>query len=287
MPPISWRAAAKLNLYLHVLNKRADGYHAIESLVVFTSLADEVTVKAADTLSLTTLGEFADAAGDGEGNLVLKAARALQEHTGCKQGAELTLTKNIPVGAGLGGGSADAAAALRGLNDFWQLGLNAAQLHALAVPLGADVAMCLASAPVIARGIGEQLSPLRHPLPALHALLVHPRTPLLTKAVYGAFTLQPSAPVWEDRAMDTAAFFRALAATRNHLQPAAIAVDPIVAEILLALETLHPAPNLARMTGSGACCFALYETAETAARAAETLRQNYPNWWIKAVEIHA
>ncbi|MES2983831.1 MAG: 4-(cytidine 5'-diphospho)-2-C-methyl-D-erythritol kinase [Pseudomonadota bacterium] len=286
MQGVTLRAAGKLNLFLHITGRRADGYHLLESLVVFTTLADVLRITPSPALSLSVSGEFSGAAGAGEGNLVLKAAQALRAHTGCSAGAALALEKNIPVGAGLGGGSADAAAALRGLNDFWQLGLSMTALQALAIPLGADVAMCLAATPTLARGIGEQLTPLAHPLPPLHAVLIHTRTPLLTKDVYAAFTPESSWVAWESQPWASALQFTdALRGTRNHLQRAAIAVDAQVAQVLLALETVQPAPQLVRMTGSGACCLALYADAGHAARAARGLAQTHPNWWVQAVGI--
>ena len=282
MPAITVRAPAKLNLYLHILDKRADGYHSIESLVVFTQLADAlVLTPKAHGLTLTVDGEFARDAGGDDTNLVLKAARALQAQAGISYGAIIQLTKNIPVGAGLGGGSADAAAMLRGFCRLWNIQLDQRSVRALATTLGADVAMCLDSVPVITRGIGEQLAPVLKPLPPLYALLVHPRRPLLTKDVYGAFTLGEAAPAWNE----DAEFMTALKGMRNHLQRAAIAVDGHVAEVLLALETLQPAPELVRMTGSGACCFALYRDEAQGQRAAQQLAQHYPNWWVKLSAI--
>ena len=285
MAAITLRAPAKLNLYLHILDKRADGYHSIESLVVFTQLADELTLtKAPHQLTLTVNGEFAGHAGSEDDNLVLKAARLLQTKAGITYGADIRLTKNIPVGAGLGGGSADAAAMLRGFCRVWDIKLDQRELRALAVTLGADVAMCLDSVPVVARGIGEELAPVLKPLPKLHALLVHPRTPLLTKDVYAAFTPGDAAAPWNDD-FSAGDFLASLKATRNHLQRAAIAVDGRVAEVLLALETLQPAPDLVRMTGSGACCFALYRDEAQAQRALKQLSEHYPNWWMKLSAI--
>ena len=283
---LTLKASAKLNLYLHVLGRRAGGYHDIESLVAFTALADGLTIMPANELSLTVDGEFANEAGASETNLVLRAAEALRKHTGCTAGAALHLTKNIPVGAGLGGGSADAAACLRGLNRLWQLGLSQQDLRAIALPLGADVPMCLDSVPAIARGIGEDLTPLLGDMPPLYAVLVHPRTPLLTKDVYAAYKPGAPATAWQHTAAHgAAAFLATLATTRNHLQPAAVAVDSNVAEVLLTLETLQPASPFVRMSGSGACCFALYASASEAARAAAELARHYPHWWVKQTEL--
>jgi 4-diphosphocytidyl-2-C-methyl-D-erythritol kinase len=285
MAAIALRARAKLNLYLHILSRRADGYHTMESLVAFTDLADVLTIAPADSVTLIVEGEFADQSGNHEENLVIKAARALQEKTSVQSGARLTLTKNIPVGAGLGGGSADAAAALRGLNRFWELNLSQRELRELAASLGADVPMCLDSVPSIARGIGEELTPLLQPLPQLYAVLVHPRTPLLTKDVYAAFEQSAQAFSWSAHFTDAASFVASLNPTRNQLQQAAIRVDSNVAEVLLALETLQPAPDLVRMTGSGACCFALYSNKAQAEKATHEIKRHYPDWWVHCTSI--
>lgn len=285
---LTLQAPAKLNLYLHILDRRDDGYHLLESLVVFAELADELSISPADTLQLTVTGEFAAEAGAGEENLVLRAAELLRRETACMQGAALTLTKNIPVGGGLGGGSSDAAAALRGLNRFWQLGLSQYDLRNLAATLGADVPMCLDAVPAIARGIGEDLTPLVGELPTLHAVLVHPRKPLLTKDVYGAFQRSTIIAQWNyDPRQSAINFLNSLEPTRNHLQRPAIEIESSVAEILLTLETLQPAPGLVRMTGSGACCFALYADAESAERAAAFVSREHPHWWVKRTKLRA
>ena len=282
-------APAKLNLYLHVLGRRDDGYHLIESGVVFTELGDQLTITPSDQLQLTMDGPFADAAGGGEGNLVLKAARALQAKTNTRHGAAITLTKNIPVGAGLGGGSSDAATALLMLNDLWQLKLTRDELKTLAPELGADVAMCIDAAPAIASGIGDVLDAMPCTLPPLHVVLAHPRVPLLTADVYKALRNEPlrEAPAFapNEASPNFEQFLHHLARTRNDLQRAAIAVSAQVTETLLALETTSPAPALVRMTGSGACCFALYAQAADAVAAAQKLQREYPEWWVVATKI--
>ena len=282
MLAIALRAPAKLNLFLHILGRRADGYHRIESLVVFTDLADTLAIEPAATLSLQVDGAFATMAGDDAQNLVLKAARALQGATGCSAGARITLTKHIPVGAGLGGGSADAAVALTGLNQLWQLGLMPDQLRALAVTLGADVAMCIDAKPAMISGIGEVIVPLVAPLSLPpYALLVHPRVPLLTKDVYAAMRLTHRASMGQAYPRD----LTALMATQNDMQAAAIALNPTVGEVLQALVAMLPEPRLVRMTGSGACCFALVDTQVDAEQAAASIAHVHPDWWVKAVQI--
>ena len=286
MSPLTLRAPAKLNLYLHVLGRREDGYHLLDSLVVFTELADTLTIEPAETLSLTVEGEFAEHAGNSDTNLVLKAARALQSKMATPRGAHLRLTKNIPVGAGLGGGSADAAATLRGLNRFWDARLNQQDLRWLASTLGADVPMCLDSSPAIARGIGTELSPVLVHWPEVTLLLVYPRVPLLTQHVYAALRIPSSAPApWQATFTDAPTWIASLVPTRNDLQPAAIAVHSAVAEVLLALETLQPAADLVRMSGSGACCFAIYRDATDAQKAADAIARSYPQWWVAATKL--
>ncbi|MFM9889470.1 MAG: 4-(cytidine 5'-diphospho)-2-C-methyl-D-erythritol kinase [Rickettsiales bacterium] len=267
------RAPAKVNLFLHITGRRADGYHLLESLVAFTQVADTLEAEMAPELSLTVEGPFAGDAGGGGDNLVLKAARLLQQHTATQSGAALRLSKNIPVGGGLGGGSADAAAALKLLNQLWNLSLPDAQLLALAPQLGADVAMCLNGSSAIARGIGDELEPVS--LPPMHAVLVHPRVPLLTKDVYGALATKT---VFEQRVdARSANTLHWLRATENDLEAPALMVQPMVAQVLAALRSTSP--QLARMTGSGACCFGLYADSVAAHKAAAFIAQANPEWW--------
>lgn len=276
------QAHAKLNLCLHVTGKRADGYHLLESLVVFTELADTLHVCAAEALSLHVHGPFSGDAGQDADNLVLRAARLLQQETGTAYGAAITLEKRIPVGAGLGGGSADAAVALQLLNQCWGLGLDMAALHALAPRLGADVAMCLHGRPCMASGIGDVLQPVP-PLPPLHAVLVHPRLPLLTAEVYRAYmhAARPGQGVWQE----PTAFWPWLQETRNDLQPPALAVQPKIGAMLQCMENTVPAPRLVRMTGSGACCFALFTQENEAHDYAEAVRQQQPHWFVAATAV--
>ncbi len=296
----SAKAYAKLNLYLHILGARADGYHALESLVVFTDLADTLTVEKSAQLELKVIGEFAAACGKVEENLVRKAARLLQKVTNTDHGARITLEKNIPVGAGMGGGSADAAAALTLLNDHWQLGLSPAELKKVGKKLGADVVLCLEGRPLIARGIGDELEIISEQLPPLHTVLVYPGKPLSTAQVYAAFNSPPE----EDRRHSSPhskegvgvlfretlppqgeRFLQRLASTRNDLQRPAVTLMPEVAEVLLALETAPQQPPFVRMTGSGSACFALMKKAEDAMRLATQLRTQCPGWWVRETAV--
>jgi 4-diphosphocytidyl-2-C-methyl-D-erythritol kinase len=306
-------APAKLNLTLHITGKRADGYHMLESLVVFTSaLADRLSAKPAKHVSLTVSGPFAQTSGDSENNLVVKAARALQKHTGCALGADITLEKNIPVGAGLGGGSSDAATALLLLNQLWETNLDRASLHEMALALGADVPMFLHGKALIARGIGEEIMPFVA-LPALHAVLVYPNKPLATAEVYRAFSMpgvtrplissslhrqgsrvtgaagsgerRPEIPAFSGMTKKNGWLHYVCNDGSNDLQHAAITLMADIAEILLELETGLPTPEIARMTGSGACCFALYRDEQQAVRRAEALRASHPHWWVKSTAV--
>ena len=271
------RARAKVNLWLNVVGRRADGHHLLDSLVAFTDLADEIEAEPADRLSLTVDGPLAAALAEESDNLVLEGARLLADRGAVAPRAALRLTKRIPVAAGLGGGSADAAAALGALVELWRLALPVEELFDLAARLGADVPMCLAGRAALVSGIGERLAPAP-PLPACAILLVNPGTPLPTAEVFrrreGAFSSpKPLTPPWTD----LRGFAAALAERGNDLTPAAVALRPIIADVLAALrstDALHVA-----MSGSGATCFALFETTGQAERAAATLPAT---WWRHA-----
>lgn len=277
-------APAKLNLSLHVTGKRADGYHLLESLVVFTQFGDVLRVTPAETLSLTITGEFAADIGPNTGNLVLKAAHALRIAANVTSGAALVLEKNIPVGAGLGGGSADAAATLILLMKHWGVIVPAATLQALALRLGADVPMCLLSHPLIARGIGEDITPLPLKLPPLPLVLVYPRVPIATAELFAHHTLEtpPATPRLDTTTAET--LLESLAGTRNQLQRTAVILTPEVAEVLLVLNTALQA-RFVRMTGSGSACFAITDDKAAAERLAREIHSQYPHWWVRATEV--
>ncbi len=280
-------APAKVNLTLRVLRRRADGYHEIASLVAFAACADRLTFVPGGALALTVGGPGAAQAGAGADNLVLKAARALAERVpGLALGA-FHLDKTLPVAAGIGGGSADAAAALRLLARANKLAADDARLYAAAGATGADVPVCLDPRPRLMRGIGEVLSaPL--PLPALHAVLANPGVALATKAVFAGWTAASlHVPVLEETGLARVAedeLLPLLAREPNDLEAAAIALEPVVAELLTALRAL-PDCRLARMSGSGATCFALFGSAAGAAAAAKILAGRYPHWWVRATAL--
>ena len=271
-------ARAKVNLWLKIVGRRADGYHLIESLVAFADLADVIEAAPSDGLSLHVDGPQSAALLAETDNLVLKAARLLAGRAGVSPRAALSLTKNIPVAAGLGGGSADAAAALGALVELWRITLPVEEMFDLAASLGADVAMCLAGRPALASGVGERLAPMP-PLPVCAILLVNPGVALSTAEVFaarrGAFSA-PAAPA--RRWTDLGDFARVLAAHGNDLESPAIALRPVIADVLAALRAGTDA-RYAAMSGSGATCFALYDDVARARAAASSLPAA---WWRHA-----
>jgi 4-diphosphocytidyl-2-C-methyl-D-erythritol kinase len=279
------RAPAKVNLTLRVLARRPDGYHELESLVVFADFGDRLTFSGNGHLALTLRGPSAAAAGGGDDNLVHKAARALAaRRPGIVLGA-FDLDKRLPVAAGLGGGSSDAAAALRLLAAANGIAHDDPDLHAAARAIGADVAVCLDPRPRIMRGIGERLSaPLA--LPPLPAVLVNPGVALATKDVFAGWKASPAALAPLDEAAlaqltGARQLVQLVAEQTNDLEPPAIALQPSVADVLAALRE-RPGCTLARMSGSGATCFGLFGTPDEAAAAEKALSASEPKWWVKA-----
>lgn len=274
-------AWAKVNLTLHITGCRADGYHELESLVVFAGVGDELTFAPAAELTLLLTGPFASAIIDD--NLVLRAARALGAHLGIADGAHIRLDKRLPVAAGIGGGSADAAAALLGLAELWGAEDTTA-LAELGLSLGADVPVCLAGGPSYVSGIGEKIAPVPA-LPPAWLVLANPGQPLATGAVFatrkGAFS-PPSA--WVGPIATVAALAAQLAAFRNDLEPAARRLLPEIGDVLGALSATDGC-LLARMSGSGATCFGLYAEAEAAQAAAVAISARRPTWWVAAAPI--
>jgi len=259
-------AHAKLNLALHVRARQADGYHALETIFAFTAFGDTLGAEPAATLSLTIDGDYAGPAGGGDDNLVLRAARALAAAAGVPARAALHLTKRIPVAAGLGGGSADAAAALRLLNRMWGLGYDRAALETVAAGLGADVPACVASQPCLGTGRGERLHPIDPGVDGLPVLLINPRVAVPTGPVFAAWDGQ-------DRgALDPAADLRDL---RNDLTAPAVRLAPVIADVLDWLAT-RPGLVLGRMSGSGASVFGLFGDMASAAAASRAVPAR---WW--------
>lgn len=305
--PVRIDAPAKINLFLHVVGRRPDGYHLLESLVAFTEVGDTLEFWPQDAVSLETVGPFADAlaledmatggiaAGalhdqpHGLENLILKAARRLAQLTGSHAGAHIRLTKNLPVAAGIGGGSADAAAALTGLARLWGVSVPRKELMNVAEELGADVPVCLDGRPSLVTGIGEGLTPLGG-LPALPIVLVNPRRPVSTgacfRAVAGGYS-QPGAAdpdSFADCCGDAGALNALLADRGNDLMAPAREVEPAVASVLDALAAA-PGAILTRMSGSGATCFALFETAVAADLASDRLSCRHSDWWVASTVL--
>lgn len=285
---ITVQAPAKVNLTLHVTGRRDDGYHLLDSLVVFAGVHDRLTIAPAEDLSLDVGGPNGGLLGpaSGDDNIILRAARALAEATGHAAGARITLHKALPVAAGVGGGSADAAAALLGLCRLWGVGLPEPDMLALAGRLGADVPVCLRGRATTVGGVGEHLSDAPA-LPAAWLVLVNPGVPLSTPAVFKARSGPFSAPAPLAKApRDAAALAAALAERRNDLTAAALSLAPEIGTVLTALSAL-PGCLLARMSGSGATCWGLFATEHAAHAAARTLRAGQEEWWIAAAPLLA
>lgn len=283
-------APAKINLFLHVTGRRADGYHLLDSLVVFSDIGDRLTGILADRPGLQLTGPMAAGleAGAPADNLVWKAAEAVTAFRGDRghtaKAALLTLEKHLPVASGIGGGSSDAAAAIRLLTGLWSLPARAGVLHELALGLGADVPVCLAARPTRMGGIGEVLAPAPE-MPDMPAVLVNPGVAVPTGAIFKALDLAACAdhpaPEMPERFTDLRSLTAFLAETRNDLEAPAKALAP---EISSCLDSLQGTDGvlLARMSGSGATCFGVYPEAETAERAAAALIAAHPDWWVKA-----
>ena len=278
--PVVELARAKLNLDLLVTGRTPTGYHELDSIVVFASFADRLTFTPADGLCLRLEGPFAAGLGGDEcDNLVLRAARRLAEAAGREPAVRITLEKNLPVASGIGGGSADAAATLRGLARWFALDWPVGALLELGLELGADVPVCVHGKPARLRGIGERLDPIRG-LPELPLVLVNPGVPVATSAVFEALELPALAfrrPVLPAHpALGRFAVW--LAQSRNELEPAAIGLAPVIGRVLERLRAIEDC-LLARMSGSGATCFGLFADPGKALAAAAQIRAAEPAWW--------
>lgn len=280
-------APAKVNLALHVTGRRADGYHELESLVVFADVADELRVSRARKDSFTVTGPFAALAGSSASNLVLRALAAFRARWPDLAGGGLSieLVKNLPVAAGLGGGSADAAAMLRLLAAAADGALSLADLIPAALTLGADVPACLVSRPLEMRGLGEILHPLRS-FPALHLVLVNPLVPVVTADVFRRLESRqnPPMPALPDPLTRPAQLGLWLAETRNDLEPPARALVPVIGTLIGALAEADGC-ILARMSGSGGTVFGLFASASQAHQAAHEMRAAHPGTWVAAAPV--
>ncbi|MCW8914437.1 MAG: 4-(cytidine 5'-diphospho)-2-C-methyl-D-erythritol kinase [Magnetovibrio sp.] len=314
---LSQSAPAKINLYLHVTGRRPDGYHELDSLVVFADVGDRIEVSPGEGLSLEISGPFGDDLAADDDNLVLRAARALAARTNRRANAHLHLVKNLPVASGIGGGSADAAATLKVLSQFWNIELDDADIHHVAhdvadnmdtaralstlfklwrddlgdemlstigLELGADVPVCLEGRPVFMGGIGEKLDLAPH-LPPVWLVLVNPgvsvSTPTIFKARSGPFS---KVDRFHNHPKDAAELANLLKQRQNDLSEPAIASLPEIQQALGILDQQNHV-LLSRMSGSGATCFGMFETAQHAADAAAEISKQYPDWWCVAAEM--
>jgi len=280
-------APAKINLLLHVGDKRTDGYHELESLATFVELGDKLVFEAADTLSLTIDGPFGEGLAAESDNLVLRAARALAAHAGHTGGAKITLTKNLPVASGIGGGSADAAAALRGLVQLWDLeDVGPIAARDIAAGIGSDVPVCVESRTAWMEGRGEIVTFAR-PLPPALLLLVNPRVAVPTGPVFAALKTRSGVGTQQERIPYDGNIWGLtdfLAATANDLEAPALEIAPVIGGVLAALR-MQKDVMLARMSGSGATCFALFKDDDAARAAADAIAAAHPEWWVQPARI--
>ena len=290
MPAMTDEGRAKVNLTLRVIGRRTDGFHDLESVVAFADCADRLTLTPGSELTLQTSGPMAQACGETSDNLVLKATRLLAERVPGLKSGSFTLEKILPVAAGIGGGSADAAAALRLLAKLNGLALDDARLLKVALATGADVPVCLASRACDMTGVGDNLTPLN--LPILPCVMINPGVPVATKDVFTALGLRSGkllvgatdvfrGTAWPEAGASVEDWVEVLAASSNDLEAPAMRIQPIIGEVIAALNATNGA-WLARMSGSGATCFAIYENTAEAGRAAEKIRRDHPGWWVHA-----
>ena len=278
-------APAKINLALHVTGQRADGYHLLDSLVTFTELGDRLSIDVSDDLDLTISGSQSGDLSPDTGNLVLRAANLLRDHVSRPElGAAIHLEKVLPVASGIGGGSADAAATLIGLNEFWGLNLSQPALQGMSLPLGADIPMCIAGTSARVQGIGEHIEPVG--LESLALVLLNPGVAVSTPDTFQALQQKTNAPLGDPGSLAGASprdIAHYLSRQRNDLQAAAMEAAPAIGECLDVLERQHNC-LFARMSGSGATCFGLFDSLEDAETAAEDIQRAFPQWWVAATK---
>jgi 4-diphosphocytidyl-2-C-methyl-D-erythritol kinase len=281
---------AKVNLTLRVVGRRADGYHDLESVVAFADCADRISLTVGPELNLSTTGPLAQACGETSDNLVFKAAQLLSDRVPDLKLGEFTLDKVLPVAAGIGGGSADAAAALRLLAKANGLAIDDARLIEVAKLTGADVPVCLNSHACVMTGVGETLLPLS--VPIMPCVMVNPCVPVATRDVFAALGLRNGellvgasdvfgASAWPEAGASVEDWVEALSSGANDLEAPATRIQPVIGEVLSALNASNGA-WLARMSGSGATCFAIYENTAEAQRAAQKIQLDHPGWWVHA-----
>lgn len=277
MDPVRIEAPAKVNLYLHVNGKRSDGYHLLDSLIVCANdVADVMHIREAEKNVVSITGPFAHLV-EAKNNNLLKLLSILDEKSMARSPLHIELEKNVPVGAGLGGGTADVASLLKHLIGAWSLPLSGEELDSLLLSLGADVPACFQQKAVFVNGIGEQLTPVND-FQKSYAVLVYPHEHISTKAIFTSPHFKVS-----NRSEEHIPLSNIDTAT-NDLTDAAIANAPVVKEVLDALND-SPAFDLVRMTGTGSCCFGLTQDMEIAADMAQQLETEHPEWWVKATSL--
>ena len=282
---ITMTAPAKINLYLHVTGKRDDGYHLLDSLVAFAGVHDIITIVAANQLTLINQGPFGEGLPTTADNLVIRAAEQLRNLTGIIDGAQITLTKNLPIASGIGGGSADAAAAIKGLVRHWGIHPGHHDLSGLALGLGADVPICLYGQAAFIGGIGERIEPV-YGLPEAPMVLVNPGVGVSTPSIFKARKASFSSAHWiNDTPSSFDELIELLTDNRgNDLMEPAIQTEPIIGDVLKQIE-LTRGCQLARMSGSGATCFGFYNTQVEADMAASEIKNTHPEWWVVATRL--
>ena len=282
---LSINAPAKINLYLHVTGIRDDGYHLLDSLVVFTTINDIVLIEPSNNLALINQGPFGKHLPTKSDNLVMRAAEQLQKLTGVVHGAKITLTKNLPIASGIGGGSADAAAVIRGLVHHWKIDASLHDLPNLALRLGADVPICLFGQPAFIGGIGEQINPV-YALPKAPMVLVNPivdvSTPTIFKACKPPFSLANQFVSMPTTLRDLVILLKD--GRGNDLMEPAIKSEPIIGDVLQQIKMTQGC-QLARMSGSGATCFGIYHTQPEADEAAKMIKNAHSQWWVVATSM--
>ncbi len=284
---VSLLAPAKVNLFLHITGRRENGFHELESLFVRTSFGDQVTVDVADALSLHIIGPFSDALKQFpcDSNLVMKAAKSMLSYHDKKVGAKITLEKNLPLASGIGGGSADAAATMLALIKLWQVEISSEDLHAMALELGADVPACLENHPQIVKGIGEQCQSVSLGFNAA-MLLVNPGISVSTPDVFEAYkaTAMHFSPEFDEKTDLVSTIHLMEKATRNDLFKPACSLSPEIEEVIKLMQDLSY-QKMVRMSGSGATCFALFNSLLEAEKAAEIILEKKPSWWVAPCQV--
>jgi 4-diphosphocytidyl-2-C-methyl-D-erythritol kinase len=294
MPALIEDGRAKVNLTLRVVGRRVDGYHDLESVVAFADCADRLSLVPGSELGLKTTGPLAQDCGEVADNLVFKVAQLLRERVPGLQLGEFTLDKSLPVAAGIGGGSADAAAALRLLAQLNGFALDDPRLIEVAQLTGADVPVCLASQACVMTGVGETLQPLS--LPDMPCVMVNPCVPVATRDVFNALGLRSGELLvgatdillqdrsWPEAGASVGEWIGAFEEVGNDLEAPAMRIQPVIGEVLSALGAADGA-RLVRMSGSGATCFAIFENAAEAQAAADIIRRGHPDWWVHAGKL--